>query len=257
MPHAYPTTAHQRAAEAIVEYFESRGYVDAVLLTNSCARGKATADSCLDMAVLVQSSASVTEIDRVWEQHYRTEPVFDELRTVGRFSEVHLDVITGEFKPSERNSTGGPDDYEVQIGNYLAYSVPLTQRTDRFVQLRDQYIPFYDDTQRSARLAMARMYVENDLDHISVYIPRGLYFQSFNRLYDAYRGFLQTLFVARRTYPIAYDKWIQEQIIEILGLPHLYAELPRLFEISKFESDEILTKASRLRELLDTYAVDG
>jgi hypothetical protein len=256
MPHAYPTTAHERAADTIVEYFENRGYVDAVLLTNSCARGKATPDSCLDIAVLVQPHAAIPEIERVWEAFYGSEPVFDQLKGVGRFAEVHLDIIPGEYKTGERNWTGGPDSFELEIGNHLAYSVPLCQRNDRYLQLRSQYLPYYDDALRSARLAMARMYAENDLDHIPVYVPRGLYFQSFNRLYDAYRGFLQALFISRRTYPIAYDKWIHEQIVEILGLPDLYAQLPHLFELSHFESDEILVKANHLRELLDTYVVD-
>ena len=66
--------------------------------------------------------------------------------------------------------------------------------------------------------------------------------------------FLQALFIARRTYPIAYDKWIQEQIVEILGLPELYNQLLRLFEIHNFESREILDKANILRYLLDEYA---
>ena len=257
MPYAYPTPQHQLAAEAIVDYFQNRGYVDAVLLTNSCARGKATPDSCLDIAVLVQAHASIPEIEKVWETFHHAEPVFDELRAVGRFSEVHLDIISGQYKPAERNWTGGPDMFEVEIGNHLTYSVPLCERTDRFAQLRAEFLPYYDDALRSARLAMARMYCENDLDHIPVYIPRGLYFQSFNRLYDAYRGFLQTLFISRRVYPIAYDKWIHEQIVEVLGMPDLYSQLPRLFEIAHFESDEILYKAGLLRDLLNTYAVDN
>jgi len=256
MPHAYPTEQHKQAAQAIVDYFENRGYVDAVLLTNSCARGKATPDSCLDIAVLVQAHASIPEIERVWDSYYQSEPVFNELRGVGQFAEVHLSITSGDYRPGERNWTGGPDMFEIEIGNYLQYSVPLSERTDRFQQLRTTFLPYYDDALRSVRLAMARMHCENDLDHIPVYIARGLYFQSFNRLYDAYRGFLQTLFIARRVYPIAYDKWIHEQIVEILGLPELYVQLPRLFEIAHFESDEILYKAGLLRDILNTYAVD-
>jgi len=82
-------------------------------------------------------------------------------------------------------------------------------------------------------------------------VARGLYFQSFNRLYDAFREFLQALFISCRTYPIAYDKWIREQVEEILGLPDLYQRLPRLLEISHFESDEIAQKAEELRGLLE------
>jgi predicted nucleotidyltransferase len=49
---AYPTPEHQKAAEIITEYFITNYKIDAVLLVNSCARGKATRDSCLDMVIL-------------------------------------------------------------------------------------------------------------------------------------------------------------------------------------------------------------
>jgi hypothetical protein len=101
---------------------------------------------------------------------------------------------------------------------------------------------------------MVREYCLNNLHHIPLYVERGLYFQSFDRLYNAYREFLQALFIARRTYPIAYNKWIREQVEEILGLPGLYAQLSHLFEISRFESTEIAAKAIEVEELLDEYA---
>jgi hypothetical protein len=65
---------------------------------------------------------------------------------------------------------------------------------------------------------------------------------------------LQALFIARRTYPIAYDKWIREQVEEILGLPELYTQLTHLFEIRHFESHEIAEKAKEVEELLEKYA---
>ncbi len=76
----------------------------------------------------------------------------------------------------------------------------------------------------------------------------------FDRLYNAYREFLQALFIARRTYPIAYNKWIREEVEEILGLPELYAQLPHLFEIRQFESSEIADKAKEVEKLLEKYA---
>ena len=39
---AYPTVAHERAAVEITQLFAERVETEAVLLTNSCARGKAT-----------------------------------------------------------------------------------------------------------------------------------------------------------------------------------------------------------------------
>jgi len=62
------------------------------------------------------------------------------------------------------------------------------------------------------------------------------------------------LFTARRTYPIAYNKWIREQVEEVLGLPELYAQLPHLFEIQHFESTEIADKAVDVERLLNEYA---
>ncbi len=99
-----------------------------------------------------------------------------------------------------------------------------------------------------------RWFCLNNLHHIPLYIERGLYFQSFDRLYNAYLEFLQALFIARRTYPIAYNKWIHEQVVEILDLPELYEQLPRLFEIKQFESGEIADKAKTLEDLLEKYA---
>ena len=62
------------------------------------------------------------------------------------------------------------------------------------------------------------------------------------------------LFISRRIYPIAYNKWIWEQVEEILGMPELYAQLSHLFEIKQFESSEIADKAKEVEQLLEEYA---
>jgi hypothetical protein len=130
----------------------------------------------------------------------------------------------------------------------------LWQGSDYYSRLKTKWLPYYGEELRLQRLKMVREYCLNNLHHIPLYVERGLYFQSFDRLYNAYREFLQALFIARRTYPIAYNKWIREQVEEILGLPGLYAQLSHLFEISRFESTEIAAKAIEVEELLDEYA---
>jgi len=50
---SYPTAQHQRAVREEEVVFAARPEVEAVLLTCSCARGMATADSWLDVAILV------------------------------------------------------------------------------------------------------------------------------------------------------------------------------------------------------------
>ncbi len=254
---AYPTPEHRRAAEAIVNHLAAAGPVEAVLLTNSCARGKATRDSCLDMAVLVRPDLPRSDrlgLEKTWEAFHETSELIQALRGAGQYSEVHLDIVDGAFAPEERDEAAGPDGFELGIGNLLVYSQPLLLNGDYLERLKQQWLPYYGETLRRERLDMVRRYCINNLHHIPGYVARGLYFQSLDRLYNAYREFLQALFIARRTYPLAYNKWIREQVQEILGLPELYATLPRLFEIEHFEGPELAAKGEVVERLLETYA---
>jgi len=190
-------------------------------------------------------------LEVAWEVEQSSQPVYAELKGVGKYSQVDLDFTDGQFKPGMHGWTSGPDEFELSIGNLLAYSVPLWERGDAYRQLKGDWLPYYGEELRAERLEMVRGFFYNNLDHIPLYVERGLYFQSFNRLYHALGEFLQALFISRSTYPIAYDKWVREQVVEILGMPDLYPELPRLLEINQFESGEIAQKAARLRELFD------
>jgi predicted nucleotidyltransferase len=254
---AYPTQEHEKAAEVITEYFVGNYNIDAVLLVNSCARGRATRDSCLDIVVLARPGGERSqprEMEEGWLKLERSSEVIQNLYKVGKYSVVHPDFIQGDFTPGEQDEAAGPDDFEIQIGNFLAYSHPLWQGSDYFMQLKQKWLPFYNEELRLKRLERVRWFCINNLHHIPLYIERGLYFQSFDRLYNAYQEFLQALFIAHRTYPIAYNKWIREQVVEILGMPKLYEQLTHLFEIKKFESSEIAYKAREVEELLDKYA---
>jgi hypothetical protein len=222
----------------------------------SCARGKASRDSCLDILVLVPPEVLATAraaLEQAWSEFYEGEEVFRTLRGVGKYSHVDLEFSNGCFVPQERGWTSGPDEFELEIGNTLVYSVALWEGGAYLARLKAQWLPYYDEALRQERLAQVLRYCHNNLDHIPLYLDRALYFQSFNRLYDAFREFLQALFISRRTYPIAYDKWIREQIAEILGLPELYPQLPKLFEFQRFESQEIAHKARDLAGLLWEY----
>lgn len=253
----YPTPEHKAAADVIVDYFVSNYKIDAVLLVNSCARGKATRDSCLDIVVLAKpdpSQSQLQDLEAGWEKLEKSNEEIQALYKVGKYSVVHPDFIHGIFVPSEQDEAAGPDDFEVEIGNFLAYSVALWQGSNYLTQLKKQWLPYYSEELRGKRLDRVRWYCLNNLHHIPLYIERGLYFQSFDQLYNAYREFLQALFIAHRTYPIAYNKWIREQVEEILGLPELYTQLSHLFEIKRFDSAEIADKAKEVAELLEKYA---
>jgi hypothetical protein len=144
---------------------------------------------------------------------------------------------------------------EVEIGNALAYSVPLLERGDRLARLRAEWLPFYDDALRAERRTAALEQFHGYLDRIPWFLDRQLWFQALARLHGAFHWFLLALHVSRRRYPIAYDKWIHEQVVDNLGLPDLYERLPSLFEISRLESRELEQKAADLRGLADRYIV--
>ncbi len=254
---AYPTAEHACAAEVITGYFEDDSDVSAVLLMGSCARGKADRTSCVDILVLLRPELlgrRRAALEARWLAFYEAQPVFTELRRIARFTHVDLDFVDGAFSPVERGWTDGPDAFELEIGNTLVYTTPLHVRGDYLAELKARWLPYYDETLRAARLSMARKFCLNDLYHVPDFARRGLYFQAFKRLYDASLEFLQALFVARRVYPIAYDKWVREEVEEILGLPELYARLLGLLEICPFESQLTAEKAAELEALLEQYA---
>jgi hypothetical protein len=249
---SYPTTAHERAAEAIVAFFVAHADTDAVLLTNSCARGRATPDSCLDMQVIVSPDA-VQRLDEEFRRFAATNAALSELQHAGRFSDLHLDVTDGVLAPGTIDEES-IDDFEVAVGNFFVYSVPLLVHGDRVERLSSEWLPYYADSLRHERLEAARWFVlDNNLARIPWFLDRQLYFQAFDRFYRAFQGFLLGLHIARRTYPIAYNKWIREQVVENLGLPDVYDRLPVLFELHPFESRALEAKSESLRKLVEEY----
>ena len=255
--HRLPTALHREVAEVARNFFSSLAYVDTILVVNSCARGRAVAGSDLDMAVLIAPTAPSQEVQSLtakWQQFMATDPKVQSFRSTGRFTYVHLDVFDGRVTPTVWDEGGGPDSFEVEIGNRVAYAAPLDEAGPYFRQLQSQWLPYYGEELRLSRLAMVREACARDLEAIPFFLGRGLYFQAFDRLYKAFQEFLQAVFVARRTYPLAYNKWIREQVTEWLSLPDLYQELPQILSVRSIESDEIGQKAHVLGVLLDRWA---
>ena len=254
--HAFPTTLHQHTAETIVTFFRRHAGVDAVLLLNSCARGVATPDSDLDLAVLVAPALPVHEVrnlEHQWQQFSASAALLHDFRAAGRFTNIHVDVVDGQYVPEPWDDGGGPDGFELGIGNQVAYSAPLWEGTAAFRELQAAWLPYYGDGLQQQRLAMVRAACLYDLEHVPFFVGRSLYFQAFDRLYKAFGEFLQALHIAQRTYPIAYNKWIHEQVATRLKLPELYAQLPALLQIGQLESDELIGKAQQLRALAEQW----
>ena len=253
----YPSPAHKGAAETIVGYFRQTAETEAVLLVNSCARGRATRDSRLDLIVYFTPEALAGHGQRLkdqWLAFCQTDQRIARLREVGRFANVHLDMVDGQYAPRQRALEDAADDFELEVGNHLAYSVILWERSDYARQLRRQWLPYYSEPRRQTRLVQVQNAFHYHLDHVALYAGRELYFAAFDQLYTSLQLFLQALFIARRTYPQAYNMWIREQIEDILGLPELYRLLPGLLENRPFESGIVASRAEELRILFALYA---
>lgn len=252
----YPTEQHRITVSGIESYFRSQQHVDTVLLVNSLARGKGTYDSDIDMAILVNPEVgrqAISQMENAWLDFQATDKLLKDYKSSGRFAHIHLDIIDGVFEQEEWEDGVDANFFEVEIGNRLLYSRPLTQEGDYFKSLRAQWLPYYDPDLQTERLSQSKNAFRYEIEHIPVFINRQLYFQAYDRLNVAFRKFLQALFIKNKTYPISYNKWIKEQIVDILEMPELYAALVSIFSINKFESNEIYERALALERLFDEY----
>ncbi len=254
----FPTELHRHTAQIVAAFFARTDVVDTFLVVNSCARGTAVEQSDLDFAVLLKPGTKA--IDRVkleekWLLFSLTNADVLQFQKSHRFAAIHLDIFDGQFAAVVWDDGGGPDFFEVEIGNRLAYAAVDADCGEFFLHLQQQWLPYYSDELRTQRLQMVKNAMERDLDYIPFYLERKLYFAAFDRLYKAFGEFLQALFISRRVYPLAYNKWIQEQVAGTLQLPQLYEQLPAVISVQNIESREMLQKADTLRRLADEYCL--
>ena len=243
--------------EEIATYFDGMPGVDALLLIASWARGKgniALGTDC-DLVLLYNDHFDLSRM-AAYEQWLKERDNVWNLASLGPFSHIDLDPHNGLFVPQPRGWTSGPDEFELEIGNVLAYSRPVVEWSDRYRQLREQWLPYYAEDLRAERLATALMYARNNLKHIPPFSQRGLYFQCLKRLHHAVEETIQALFISARRYPIAYDKWVEEQISAILGRPDLYAGLVQAVTIPQLDAVTLQEKTAIVYSLLDEIEKD-
>ena len=250
----FPTKLHQDAAEIVSEYFENVPETDTVLVVNSCARGQAVAESDLDFAILVSPETNAVQrniIHTAWLSYSESQPSILNYKQSNSYAHLHLDIIDGSYIPAILEPGEPGDSFEIEIGNQIVYSASMNEEGPYFRELKNKWLPYYDENLRTERLATIRNACMYDLNHIPKLIKRELYFHALDTLNKAFREYLQALFITHRTYPIAYNKWIREQIVNWLGRPGLYQKFLPVLSISNIESDEMNKKAALLFDLLD------
>ena len=249
----FPTDLHQDTAELVRDYFLEISDVDTILVVNSCARGQAVPESDLDFAILIKpdtTPAEIKNIEAAWQIYSKTLPALLKFKQSHKFAHLHLDIINGSYTPSIIEEGEPVDYFEVEIGNQICYSATMNNAGSYFQELQKKWLPYYNEDLRLQRFKSIKAACNYDLDHIPFFIKRELYFQAFDILYKAFQEYLRTLFIANKTYPIAYNKWIKEQVVKWLNKPDLYPKLSLILSVSNIESNEINDKAILLRELL-------
>ncbi len=197
------------------------------------------------------SQARAGQIEQSWTTYAHEDPSTLAFVRSSRYRKIHLDLFDGRFDPQAWEDGAGPDFFELEIGNRVAHALPLSGSGDFFRQLQTDWLPYYSDDLRAQRLEAVRNGCLYDLDHVSQYVHRGLYVHSFDTLYRAFQEFLQALFISRRVYPLAYNKWIRLQVEEWLGLPDVYRTLLSVISARIDDKDELLAKVETLRGLLN------
>ena len=249
----FPTQKHSTAAEVVKASFTARPKVDTVLVVNSCARSVATADSDLDFAILAKPHITLDErvhLKNDWSHFADKYSAISDYKNSGPFSHLHLKIIEGKYIPQIWETGVETDNLEIRIGNQIRYSAPMGKVGVHFHQLQLEWLPYYDEELRLQRLKMAKKACEYDLSHIPILVARDLHFHALDTLCKAFREYLQALFIANQTYPIAYNKWIKEQVVKWLNRPDLYAKLAPILSIKNIESNEINDKVVLLQTLL-------
>ena len=247
------TPTHQKAYDLVYDLLQDDERVLALALTGSAARNEGSFDSDLDFNIFLAADAPADAIIAGIEDAIQRQIYDQQGAEVGIFFAVDLHPAPTIITPQGRGWTDGPDNFELEIGNTFVYTWLVFEREAAFTQAQATYLPYYDEALRQKRLRQTLKFCHNNINHIEPYVKRGLYFQAFRRLYDASREFLQALFIAKACYPIAYDKWIKKQLVEILGLPDLYQQFVALYEIQALESDELIVKGQRLNETIEHY----
>lgn len=255
----YPTLLHAEVAHIVQRFFANFKAVDTVLLLNSCARGKGTKQSDLDIAVLLKADEpeeAVEHLEAKWKNYAHDNDAIQAFEQMGAFTKVHLDVINGRYAPPKWDDGGGPDGFELEIGNHIAYSVPIADAGASYRALRQKWLPYYDDGLRADRMRMVKQAALYDLSYIPALVERGLIFQAFDRLYKAEQEFLQLLMIQKRRYPIAYNKWIQEQLVDWLNMNELFAELQNIIAVRSLAGENLLENQAKLKRLIDALYDD-
>jgi hypothetical protein len=245
----FPTPEHGRLIRKAIARFEPDVRVKAMLLTNSLARNAGDRFSDLDFAVFVSDGDLA-----------KYKAIANELRFASPDVEVHMAATTVHFVARDMD-VNDLDGFEIRIGNFLAHPLLLFDRDGDWHSARARYLPYYDEDLADARARRFGELVRRQIEYGRVAVDRGLAFEAVQRIVQALSLFFACLFVERRTYPVDYQKRIEQQVVDWLQLPEVVAQATGILS---FDGKNIHTLGhaidrmqSLARDWLSCHADDG
>jgi len=256
----------------LTNYYKLDSRIFAVVLFGSLARRQAIPSSCIDLVVFVkpqyyknffyveETRERIADYAKMGGKAQRFWGATCGLR-MGRevehtidFNDAVVDLLfRADMVRMRDQSSICSDRFELEIGNYFVYCLPLYEQDDTYQLMAKRYLPFYDDEIRKQRLKATRKEFDYRIYRIKKMANRELYFYC-NRLFDfAFKIFLQHLFIKKRKYPYFYEKWIKQQVTDILNEPELYEKLAQTLIMPRISPENFKAKADILRNLMREY----
>jgi hypothetical protein len=245
----FPTEKQRAISERVVSRLAADPEVEAVALTASLALGYGDPVSDLDMVVY----ARPPNLEAVRERCLEINERYDRDEDFW----VDIEVSSGDFAPGVMGWCE-VDEFELEVGNFVAHAVPVFDRNGMFAELQGQWLPYYDEElARMREKRWARLTTNHCVQGMKS-VRRDFALDALDRLHMGVRSFVAAMFVARRVYPVDYLKRVDRHLRVLLGEPELGAELRSLFDFGPLEPLRVEQSFRRLDALARTrLGADG
>ncbi len=247
---SYPTPEHERLAHELTRILSADRRVEAVLLSGSLARGRGVPESCLDLTVFTTPG----------EFHAEGLPEAGALEVLAGAdgAMVHFEKVRADLTYTDGNLRPGgqlprEDDFELAVGNFAVYSVPLFDRAGYWADWRRPFLPYFAEDIRQARIEAVRKDFAWNIDNIRQMARRGLLFHGLERVMISFRYLIQLCFLTARVYPIDYMKHLEEQVTVLLGHPGWLSQMSAVFTVPNLTPGLLMAKADLLSHLADSF----
>lgn len=142
------------------------------------------------------------------------------------------------------------DNFELYVGNLFVYGKMLFQKDNYYLDLQEEYLPYYKDKIRKIRMDGLKKEIERFIDQIKYNCKEGQIINAIYYINRSLQGIIQFKFIQRKTYPISYQKWIDYQFKKILKEEKFLLDLNSILKKTNLSSESILELSDYLLKII-------